>query len=38
MMLKTPVEVRLAENPQGQAVKPVTVPDQFSSVESSVPT
>jgi len=38
MMLKTPVDVRVAEKPHGHAVKPVTVPVQFSNVESRVPT
>ena len=37
-MLKAPVDARVALNPHGQAVKPVTVPDQFNRDASSVPT
>ena len=37
-MLKTPVDARVAVNPHGQSVKPVTVPDQVNSDASSVPT
>jgi hypothetical protein len=38
MMLKAPVDARVALNPHGQSVKPVTVPDQFNSDASSEPT